>query len=77
MAITRKDTDSKVFSLNLSERNPAGMDMIPYAIKNVNGSRPVKVRLRSKLPLTSTIMEFSMLVMKDITKNTIITNPMM
>jgi len=75
--MTKNETDSNVLSLYFSDKKPAGMDMMPYAIKKVNGNRPVKVRLRSKLSLTSTIMELSILVMKDITKNTIITKPIM
>lgn len=73
--IIKKEADNKVLSLYFSDKNPAGMDIIPYAIKNVNGKNPVEVRLKSKLSLTSTIIEFRMLVMNDITKNTNITSP--
>tara|TARA_Y100000815_G_scaffold147575_1_gene133471 strand:+ start:2382 stop:2705 length:324 start_codon:yes stop_codon:yes gene_type:complete len=76
-AMTKNETESNVLSLYFSDKKPAGMDMMPYAIKKVNGNRPVKVRLRSKLSLTSTIMEFRILVMNEITKNTIITSPIM
>jgi hypothetical protein len=74
-AMTKKETESNVLSLYFSDKNPAGMDIMPYAIKKVKGNNPVNVRLRSKLSLTSTMMEFRMLVMNEITKNTIITNP--
>jgi hypothetical protein len=72
-AMTKKDKESRVLSLHFSVRNPAGMDIIPYAIKKVKGKSPVNVRLRSKLSFTSTMIEFRILVMNEITKNTIIT----
>jgi hypothetical protein len=41
----------------------------------VNGKKPVEARLKLKLSLTSTIIEFKIFVINDITKNTPITKP--
>jgi hypothetical protein len=75
--ITRKETDNSIFSLYFSDKKPAGIDITPYAIKKENGNNPVNVRLRSKLSLTSTIIELRIFVINDITKNISITKAMM
>jgi hypothetical protein len=72
--ITKNAATNSVLLPYFSDKNPAGIDIMPYAIKNENGNKPVRVRLNSKLCLTSTIMEFRIFVIKDITKNTSITN---
>ena len=75
--ITRKENAKSFLSLYFSDKNPAGIDITPQAIKKANGNKPVSVRLKSKLSLTSTIIELRIFVINEITKNMSITKPMM
>lgn len=67
--INPKDIDRSFFGLCLSDKNPAGIDITPYAIKKEKGRSPVRNRLRSKLSLTSEMIELRILVIKEMAKN--------
>jgi len=47
---------------------PEGTDITPYAIKNADGKKPAKNKLKSKLTFISSRIEFKIFVINDITK---------
>jgi len=57
------------FSPKRSTRNPAGIDITPYAIKKENGNKAAAARLTLKLVMMSGTIGPRMLVSSDITKN--------
>jgi hypothetical protein len=72
MEPTAADTKADIitgFSLKRSTRNPAGIDMTPYAMKKEKTRNPAAVRLTWKLLIISGTIGPRMFVSRDMTKN--------